>query len=130
MKRMFWLFLCSYMLVDNFQRGIFKWPLVFGWSALPDEYIKKHNMTISDPIRYETVRSCNCIFFIFLLHVSLFVLSGRCPVMAGGLFSIDKKYFYELGAYDPGLEVWGGENMEISFKVHHSPHSSMHSNRR
>ncbi|CAK6954082.1 polypeptide N-acetylgalactosaminyltransferase 5 [Scomber scombrus] len=81
----------SYMLVDNFQRGIFKWPLVFGWSALPDEYIKKNNMTIADPI--------------------------RCPVMAGGLFSIDKKYFYELGAYDPGLDVWGGENMEISFKI-------------
>ncbi|KAI3355772.1 hypothetical protein L3Q82_004345 [Scortum barcoo] len=81
----------SYMLVDNFQRGIFKWPLVFGWRALSEEYIKKNNMSVSDPI--------------------------RCPVMAGGLFSIDKKYFYELGSYDPGLDVWGGENMEISFKI-------------
>lgn len=81
----------SYVLVDNFQRGIFKWPLVFGWSPLSEDYIKKNNMTIADPI--------------------------RCPVMAGGLFSIDRNYFYELGAYDPGLDVWGGENMEISFKI-------------
>uniref|UniRef100_A0A8C6V4T2 Polypeptide N-acetylgalactosaminyltransferase 5 n=1 Tax=Neogobius melanostomus TaxID=47308 RepID=A0A8C6V4T2_9GOBI len=81
----------SYVLVDNFQRGIFKWPLVFGWSPLSEDYIKKNNMTIADPI--------------------------RCPIMAGGLFSIDKNYFYELGAYDPGLDVWGGENMEISFKI-------------
>ena len=52
LELLFLLFLYSYMLVDNFQRGIFKWPLVFGWSALPDEYIKKNNMTIADPIRY------------------------------------------------------------------------------
>lgn len=81
----------SYMLVDNFQRGIFKWPLVFGWSPVPQDVIKKNNMKVTDPI--------------------------RCPVMAGGLFSIDKKYFFELGAYDTGLDVWGGENMEISFKI-------------
>ncbi|MBN3306233.1 GALT5 acetylgalactosaminyltransferase, partial [Amia calva] len=81
----------SYMLVDNFQRGIFKWPLVFGWKPIPEEIIKRDKIKDSDPL--------------------------RCPVMAGGLFSIDKKYFYELGTYDPGLDVWGGENMEISFKI-------------
>ena len=37
--------------------------------------------------------------------------------MAGGLFSIDKSYFYELGAYDDQMEIWGGENLELSFKV-------------
>ncbi|MCI4378703.1 hypothetical protein PGIGA_G00218880 [Pangasianodon gigas] len=81
----------SYVMVDNFQRGIFKWPLVFGWSTLSDDFIRKNHIKVSDPI--------------------------RCPVMAGGLFSIDRKYFYELGGYDPGLDVWGGENMEISFKI-------------
>ncbi|XP_032921303.1 polypeptide N-acetylgalactosaminyltransferase 5 [Catharus ustulatus] len=81
----------SYMTVDNFQRGIFTWPMNFGWRQIPQEVIEKNKIKETDII--------------------------RCPVMAGGLFSIDKKYFFELGMYDPGLDVWGGENMELSFKV-------------
>ncbi|XP_005315842.2 polypeptide N-acetylgalactosaminyltransferase 5 [Ictidomys tridecemlineatus] len=81
----------SYMTVDNFQRGVFVWPMNFGWKTIPPDVVAKNKIKETDII--------------------------RCPVMAGGLFSIDKNYFFELGTYDPGLDVWGGENMELSFKV-------------
>ena len=39
------------------------------------------------------------------------------PIMAGGLFAMDRVFFFELGGYDPEMRLYGGEEMELSFRL-------------
>lgn len=71
-------------------RGIFEWGMLYKENELPQREAKTrtHN---SEPY--------------------------KSPTHAGGLFAINREYFLKIGAYDPGLLVWGGENFELSFKI-------------
>ncbi|XP_029461515.1 polypeptide N-acetylgalactosaminyltransferase 3 isoform X2 [Rhinatrema bivittatum] len=72
------------------KRGNFDWSLTFGWESLP-EHEKKKRKDETYPI--------------------------KTPTFAGGLFSISKEYFEYIGRYDDEMEIWGGENIEMSFRV-------------
>ncbi|XP_037072110.1 polypeptide N-acetylgalactosaminyltransferase 16-like, partial [Pollicipes pollicipes] len=39
------------------------------------------------------------------------------PVLLGGVFLISREWFDRLGQFDPGLEVWGSEDLELSLKA-------------
>ncbi|XP_029920272.1 polypeptide N-acetylgalactosaminyltransferase 4 [Myripristis murdjan] len=79
-----------YMQTDEPMIGGFDWRLTFQWHSVPEVERKRRKSRI-DPI--------------------------RSPTMAGGLFAVSKAYFEYLGTYDMGMEVWGGENLELSFRV-------------
>ncbi|XP_060517325.1 polypeptide N-acetylgalactosaminyltransferase 35A-like isoform X2 [Cylas formicarius] len=71
-------------------RGGFNWGLHFKWENLPKGTLNKS---------------------------ADFVKPLKSPTMAGGLFAINRKYFIDIGEYDAGMNIWGGENLELSFRI-------------
>ena len=68
-------------------RGGFNWGLQFKWRKIPSYEQKRRG--------YDETREV------------------KSPTMAGGLFSIERDYFFEIGSYDLGMDIWGAENLEI-----------------
>lgn len=44
------------------------------------------------------------------------VLLYRSPALIG-CFIVDREYFQEIGLLDEGMEVYGGENVELGIRV-------------
>uniref|UniRef100_UPI001A98FB54 LOW QUALITY PROTEIN: polypeptide N-acetylgalactosaminyltransferase 16 n=1 Tax=Gasterosteus aculeatus aculeatus TaxID=481459 RepID=UPI001A98FB54 len=80
----------AYLAASADLRGGFDWSLHFKWEQIPIE----QKMARSDP-----------------------TLAIRTPVIAGGIFVMDKSWFNHLGQYDTHMDIWGGENFEVSFRV-------------
>ncbi len=71
--------------------GIFTWSLFFTWGGIPERVMKN----IKNP-QVDSIPS---------------------PTMPGGLLAADRNYWWEIGGYDDMMEVWGGENLELSFRT-------------
>jgi polypeptide N-acetylgalactosaminyltransferase len=41
----------------------------------------------------------------------MIIVLDRSPMIAGGLFVIERNYFNTLGKYDTQMDIWGGENL-------------------
>jgi len=81
----------EYITASDMTWGGFNWKLNFRWYRVPQREMDRRGGDRSEP-----------------LHT---------PAMAGGLFAIDRDYFYQVGSYDEGMDIWGGENLEMSFRV-------------
>uniref|UniRef100_A0A674MPW7 Polypeptide N-acetylgalactosaminyltransferase n=1 Tax=Takifugu rubripes TaxID=31033 RepID=A0A674MPW7_TAKRU len=80
----------AYLAASADLRGGFDWSLHFKWEQIPIE----QKMARSDPTQ-----------------------PIRTPVIAGGIFVMDRSWFNRLGQYDTRMDIWGGENFELSFRV-------------
>ncbi|XP_001847120.2 putative polypeptide N-acetylgalactosaminyltransferase 9 isoform X2 [Culex quinquefasciatus] len=69
--------------------GSFDWTVNFQWKSRAEKKVKPENP----------------------------VAPFDTPVMAGGLFTINRTFFEHLGWYDEGFQTYGAENMELSFKT-------------
>lgn len=75
---------------DHFQIGGFNWRGEFSWHNIPMAW-KANRASKAEPM--------------------------KSPTMAGGLFAISREYFWESGSYDEEMDGWGGENLEMSFRI-------------
>lgn len=82
--------------------GAFNWGLNFRWFP-----ISRRELVASNGSKKQEGK----------VRLTELIHPFRTPVMAGGLFSIERDYFNEIGRYDPHMDIWGGENIELSFRL-------------
>ncbi|XP_031629645.1 polypeptide N-acetylgalactosaminyltransferase 13-like [Contarinia nasturtii] len=67
------------------------WSLIFDWSPLPQREIIRTKYDRTAPI--------------------------RTPTHIGCAFAMDREFFFEIGSYDEGMDIWGTENLELAVRT-------------
>jgi len=75
------------------QIGIFDWNMGFNWASIPEDSLLKPSGQILTQIK-------SFVNYIKRVERKSVTESISSPTMAGGLFTVLKKTFYDLGAYD------------------------------
>ncbi|XP_063421651.1 putative polypeptide N-acetylgalactosaminyltransferase 9 [Mytilus trossulus] len=76
--------------IEHMHMGGFDFDLNFNWRPVPEEELKRRTSVID---------------------------SVKSPTFLGCCFAISVDFFKYLGTYDPGYQIWGAENLELSFKT-------------
>ncbi|KAM7373021.1 hypothetical protein PAMP_007905 [Pampus punctatissimus] len=71
-------------------KGVFNWRLDFYWESKPQLQNKDPDLDVQ-PV--------------------------QSPALGGGVLAIDRHFFQSVGAYDPGMVLWGAEQIELSIRV-------------
>lgn len=71
--------------------GGLSWSMDYIWKYLPPPEADRASKYPADPIQSPTALGC--------------------------AMAIDRHFFFDLGAFDDGMFIWGGENIELSLRV-------------
>ena len=74
---------------DILYSGTFTWDFIYDWMDIP-RHVSAKRKDQGDPIPSATIVAC--------------------------AIAVNRRVFFELGAFDEGMGIWGGENMELSWR--------------
>ena len=50
-------------------------------------------------------------------HILTAYVFLRSPTMMGCIFAVGREYFFHIGGFDEGMDIWGGENIDLPVRV-------------